>query len=120
MCPMKGAGFECFLVLPQVQWFFGRINAVARRPMEVKVDMDSMLSTQRHSIINVFEVGLADFQQFVRIGPTQVRERQAGKVEAPLGNQGKIAFMERGILALPPLDTLFRKIKAAPAREFAC
>ena len=62
---MKSAGFERFLILPQVQRFLGWIDAITGCAMQVEIDVDSMLSPKLYGIINILQIGLADLQQFL-------------------------------------------------------
>src|SRR5712691_9222538 len=101
---MEGAGFERFLILPQVQRFLGRIDAITGCAMQVEIDVDSMFAAKIDGIVDVFQVRLADLQQLFGICPTQVGKWQTREIETPFGKERKIAFLKRGGVASAPFN----------------
>src|ERR1017187_9447505 len=75
-----------------------------------------MLAAGGNGIVQVLLVFFTQLQPVVRVGPAEVRERQAREVEAPLGHKGKVAFRERWIASLL-LHELLEQVEAAPARQ---
>src|SRR5882724_3182683 len=115
--PLESAGVEGLFIRPQIEGFFGRIDAITRSSMEVEIDMDSVFAAELDGLVDIFEfIFTADFAQVAGIGPTKVRHWQAGEIKSPFRNHREIAFLERRV-SIMPFDAFFGQVESAPTRQ---
>jgi len=116
VCPVKRAGLERLLVRPQLERFFGRIDAIARGAVKIQIDMHPVFAAQLHRLVHVLQLLLAQVPPVARVCPAAIRHRQTHKIKTPFGQQGEIALLERRVAARP-LGEFLQQIESAPARQ---
>ncbi len=113
---MKGASLQRLFIGPQIQRLPGRVDTVAGGAVQIEVNMHAVLPSKPDGIVNVLQVLRTHLQQVIRVCPKEIRQRQPRKVEAPLGQEREIPFLEWDI-AFARLDAFLGQVESTPSRQ---